>query len=99
MSEVGNALCAKPDCAFSLVWNYNHRDRCNYVSLRAATEAVDVSAIATMYGGGKEQRGEERREREEYWREVREQRQIERQGERDADGEREQRERHKEKHI
>ncbi len=50
--KVGNALSLLPDCAFSLVWNYNHRDRCVYISLRAATDAVDVSAIASQFGGG-----------------------------------------------
>ena len=50
MSEIGARLA--PDCDFAMIWYYDHEDRVNKVSLRAFHDAVDVSEIAKIFGGG-----------------------------------------------
>jgi len=52
VTEIGNALSLRSDCDFSVCWSYSHRDQCIFVSLRAATEAIDLSALAKQFGGG-----------------------------------------------
>jgi len=50
MSEIGAKLA--PDCAFAVIWFFDH-DRQEYrVSLRAFHDEVDVSEIAKTQGGG-----------------------------------------------
>jgi uncharacterized protein len=52
-SEIGNGVCLKyPDAAYAAVWSYDHDTRGVYVSLRSATDDVDVSVIAKAMGGG-----------------------------------------------
>jgi len=50
MSEVGNELASLPGCDFSIVWNYNHREKAIFCSCRSLE--VDVATVAETFGGG-----------------------------------------------
>ena len=51
-SEIGNAICQKAGAEFALIWDYDHASRGFRCSLRSDTDAVDVSALARVLGGG-----------------------------------------------
>jgi oligoribonuclease NrnB/cAMP/cGMP phosphodiesterase (DHH superfamily) len=51
-SEIGNALCSQRGADFAFVWQYDDGGSCFRVSLRSASDAVDVSAMARAFGGG-----------------------------------------------
>lgn len=62
-SEVGNILAERPDCHFSIVYNYNLNDDLCWISLRGASKldpfseteiVIDLSVIAKKFpeGGG-----------------------------------------------
>lgn len=51
-SEIGNALALRPGVDYALVWAYNHDSASYMCSLRSASDAVDVAALARLLGGG-----------------------------------------------
>ncbi len=52
-SEVGNFLAKKPDCMFSLMYNYNLEKNEWWISLRGIKEnGLNLSEIAARHGGG-----------------------------------------------
>lgn len=51
-SEIGNALATLPGVDFGLMWSYEHASKTYRVSLRSASDAVDVSIMAKAFGGG-----------------------------------------------
>ena len=50
MSEIGSRL--SPSCDFAVIWYYDHNRRSIKVSLRSFYENIDVSEIASNFGGG-----------------------------------------------
>ncbi len=50
-SEVGNILSSTDEVDFAVLWRYNHPTEDYYISMRS-TGKVDVSQIATSFGGG-----------------------------------------------
>jgi uncharacterized protein len=51
-SEVGNALATLPGVDVGVMWTYEHAARAFRVSLRSASDAADVAAVAKALGGG-----------------------------------------------
>jgi len=51
-SEIGNALAVRPGVDYALIWNYNYDTGAYNCSLRSASDAIDVSALARTLGGG-----------------------------------------------
>jgi hypothetical protein len=51
-SEIGNALASLPGVDFAFLWNFSYASSSYVCSLRSASDAVDVSAIARAFGGG-----------------------------------------------
>ena len=50
VSEVGNKL--SQNCDFAVIWSFDHNDQKYRVSLRSSCDHVDVSAVASKFGGG-----------------------------------------------
>lgn len=51
-SEIGNALSTQPGVDFALMWWFDYETMTNVCSLRSASDAVDVAAMAKTLGGG-----------------------------------------------
>ena len=40
------------ECDFAMIWSFDHKDSCIYVSLRGERNDVDLSVIAKKFKGG-----------------------------------------------